>query len=550
MRFVLGICFLLLVVLSAGFAWAQEEPRSWYSVDAVNPGLGDPPEELDRATPRAAMRGFVELSDEGRFTDASHVLNLANIPEEEQSEAGPRLARQLFQVLDRRVWIDWSSLPSRPDAMVENGSEKAQAGQVRRDLGIKLFEVAGRAYEIRLARYSTGEDAEPVWLFSPQTVEDVPPLYELYGPRAFEYHIPKSMQQELSGLRIWEWVAVPILIVLLIGIGWFINWLVGRLAERAPHGFLRTAFTRAGVPLALFVVAIVAQILLRQAISFSGPITSVVQPVLIVVMTSGVGIAALRVVDAILDRITLRYIGEIDDTRSLDKRELYTSIYALRRIIVLLMVGFATVFVLTRLNLFESVGLTLLASAGVLTVLLGIAGQAVLGNILASLQIALAKPVRIGDSVQFEGHWAYVESIFYTFIRLRTWDERRIVVPVKYFVSKPFENWSVKDARIMKTISLTLDHSADASVVREAFNRLVKDQDGVIEPEQADCMVTDHGERGQEVTLYVMAPDPSTGWETEMRLREAMIKFIQENHPDWWPHDRYSRDGTLVEDQD
>ncbi|MGK7759028.1 mechanosensitive ion channel family protein [Marinovum sp. B10] len=170
--------------------------------------------------------------------------------------------------------------------------------------------------------------------------------------------------------------------------------------------------------------------------------------------------------------------------------------------------------------------------------LLGIAGQAVLGNILASLQIALAKPVRIGDSVEFEGHWAYVESIFYTFMRLRTWDERRIIVPVKYFVSRPFENWSVKDARLMKTVRLWLDHAADAEVLRETFETLAKDLDGVIEPESLACFVTDHNEHGQEITCYVMTPDPSTGWEVEMRLREQLLAFIRANHPDWWPRER------------
>jgi len=520
---------------------AQEDPTSWYLQEEINTGLDEKPADLKLATPRSALRAFVELSDKRMFESAAHVLNLKDVPPEDQKARGAEIARQLHEVLDRRVWVDWSALPSRPDAKVEDGSGRnPQAGQVRRDLEIKLLEVNGRAYEIRVGRYKAGEEAEPVWLFTPQTVEDVAALHEAFGPRAFERYIPWQLQQKFGGLRQWEWIALPVLVGMVLLLGWAVNGAVTWLAGRVTQGFFNHALDRAGIPLALFAMAMAAQVVLDLVVSFSGPVTSIVQPILVLVMACAIGIAMLRSIDTILDRVTRRYIGEIDDTRGLEKRELYTSIYALRRVIVLLMVGFAAFYVLSRLNLFESFGITLLASAGFLTVLLGIAGQAVLGNILASLQIALAKPVRIGDSVLFEGEWAYVETIFYTYLRLRTWDERRIVVPVTYFVSRPFENWSVTDARIMKTITLALDHSADIKVLREKFRELGEAEDGVTEHDQLCAYVTAHSEDGQEMTFYAMTPDPSTGWQAEMRLREGLLHFIQSEHPEWWPHERVS----------
>jgi small-conductance mechanosensitive channel len=539
------------IVLVCTVAAAQDNaPDAWYSAEALNEGLGTAPDDLDLSTPRAAMRSFVEYAGADRFDAAAHVLNLSRVDPERQADRAVRVAQQLYQVIDRRVWVDWSSLPSRPDAKVERSASEGNApGEMRRDLGIKLFELNGRAYEIRIARYKAGENSDPVWLFTPQTVEDVAALHDAYGPRAFEQYIPDPMKDQLGGLRIWEWIGLPIMLGLLVGIGWLVNSIVTMFAHKAPYGFLRHAFARAGFPLALFAVAVLAQGVLSLAVSFSGPVTSIVQPLLVIIMASGVGVAALRIVDAILDRVTLRYVGDIDDTRSLDKRELYTSIYALRRVIVLFMVGFAAFYVLARLNLFQSVGMTLLASAGVLTVLLGIAGQAVLGNILASLQIALAKPVRIGDSVLFEGNWAYVESIFYTFMRLRTWDERRIIVPVRYFVSKPFENWSVKDARIMHTVRLRLDHSADSDVLRDRFVELARKDEGVIEHDQIACYVTDHNAQGVEISFYAMSPDPSTGWVTEMRLREGMLRFIRAHHPEWWPLERIEGGATIAATQ-
>lgn len=518
---------------------AQEEDTSaWYDADTIATGPRAGAEGINRRTPRETVRNFMRLTEAGKYESAADFLNLADLPREERIERGPDLARQLGLVIDRQLWLDWKSLSARPDAMLETSTANhPQAGQPRRDIGLKLVELDGQAYEIRLGRYKS-EGADPVWLFTPQTVENVPILYQAYGPRVFESYIPAPLKRRVGGLRIWEWVALPVLLGLLLGLGFLINRGIRWLGRKSQRQVLRQAAEKARIPLALVATAIAAQFLLQLGVSFSGPATNIVRPFLIIVIVSGLGLTALKVIDAILDRVTLRVIGEIDDTRSLDERELYTSIYALRRIVVLVMVTVAIIVVLARLNLFESLGMTLLASAGVVTVLLGIAGQAVLGNIMASLQIALAKPVRIGDSVMFEGHWAYVESIYYTFLRLRTWDERRIIVPVKHFVSQPFENWSVKDARVMKTIILFLDHRADVAMLRDVFIEIAKRDDGVVDHDTLAANVTEHTAQGQEISFFAMSPDPSTGWSTAMRLREALLEHVREHHPDWWPRER------------
>ncbi|WP_375186164.1 mechanosensitive ion channel family protein [Pseudooceanicola sp.] len=543
-------CAALLVALLtlAPHGLAQEPEQTWYETDTLNAGLGAPPDQLDRETPRAIVRGFLDFAEQSRFEEAAHFLNLEDIPQGEQAARGPDLAQKLFEVIDRRVWINLSSLPSRPDARIT--SNAANSGEhperFRRNVELAKVEAEGRIFEIRIARFKPADAEEAVWLFSPQTVDNIGLMHEAFGPRAFERYIPDVLKREYGALRLWEWVGLPLLLAALATVGWSAQWLVNTLARQFSRPLLQWAITRASAPVALFAVAGTAQLILGHAVSFSGPVTSVVQPLLVILMVAGVGIAGLRIVDAILDRITRRYIGDIDDARSVDQRELYTSIYALRRIVLLLMVGFALLYVLSQIQVFESIGVTLLASAGVLTVLLGIAGQSVLGNILASLQIALAKPVRIGDSVLFEGDWAYVESIYYTFLRLRTWDERRIIVPVQYFVSKPFENWSVKDARMMKTVSLRLDHTADPAELREAFERLAREDEDVIDHDTLACFVTGHDDHGQEITFYAMTPDPSKGWVVEMRLREGLMRYVRETHPEWWPRDRIANGEGLL----
>ncbi|MFD0860425.1 mechanosensitive ion channel family protein [Roseovarius aquimarinus] len=548
MRALLRISSRLLAVLVIAFAaegaLAQDETAegTWYEIDAAALESGEGETQVQRRTPREAVRSFLELTEAGQLNAAARYLNLSDLTPERRAERGPELARQLALVIERQLWIDWAGLSARPDAMIETGaSNNPLVGKPRRDIGLKMVEVDGQAYEIRLGRYKA-EGADAIWLFTPQTVQNIPKLFEAFGPGRFERYIPERLNAPVAGLRLWEWLILPVMLGALFGFGWIVSRTVGAAAKRVERPVIRQALERVRVPLGLVAVAVAAQFMLELGVSFSGPATTLLRPFLLIVMVAGIGITALKVVDAVLDRITLGVIGEIDDTRSLDERELYTSIYAIRRVIVLLMVGIAVIVVLSRLNLFDSLGMSLLASAGVLTVLLGIAGQAVLGNIMASLQIALAKPIRIGDSILFEGNWAYVESIFYTFLRLRTWDERRIIVPVKYFVSQPFENWSVKDARILKTITIFLDHRADMEILREVFFDIAREDEGVIEHDQLFTAVTAHGEAGQEMSFYAMSPDPSTGWETAMRLREKLLKHIRENHPDWWPQDRVELD--------
>jgi len=230
-------------------------------------------------------------------------------------------------------------------------------------------------------------------------------------------------------------------------------------------------------------------------------------------------------------------VGEIDDTKPKDKRRLLTSLYALRRVIILITVVAVSVYVLGQIQLFESLGLSILASASVLAVLVGIAGQAVLGNILSSFQLSLAKPIRIGDLVIFEGQWCYVEGIFYTFIRLRSWDERRLIVPVTYFTSKPFENLSVKSTKMYRFMELTLHLSADISQVREKFLEYAKEEECVIEHHKLLCYVTGQTAHAQTVTCYLMTSDPMAGWTAEMNVREKLMAYIRDEHPEWWPRD-------------
>ncbi|WP_136069092.1 mechanosensitive ion channel family protein [Modicisalibacter radicis] len=523
----------------------ESEATRWFTVESLNPGLGDPPEAVKRATPRETIRSFLELTEKDDLATAAHFLNLSELTPAEQRKRGGQLARQLAEVLTRGEWLNVSSLPGRQDAAIEDPSgQHPQAGEPRRNIKLASLTAKGEIYDIRLGRYREGNE-EPVWLIMPDSVSSVPLLYEEYGPSLLEEYIPGRFKASFGVLKIWEWIAIPLVLLAVGLVGLWVYKLVGVAARWLPSGAPSIFAGRIKMPTALIVMSLVTQMLLDYVVSFSAVATTSFRVLLIAILAWGAGTVALRLVDTLMLRLTRRLMGQIDDTKPRDERKLLTTLYALRRIIILVAVTAVSVYVLSQVRLFETLGITLLASASVLTVLVGIAGQAVISNILSSFQLSLAKPIRIGDLVMFEGQWCYVEGIFYTFIRLRVWNDRRLIVPVTYFVSRPFENLSVKSTKEYRSLELVLHLSADIQCIREKFLEYAQAEDSVIEHHKLCCYVTGQTERAQTVVCYLMTSDPFAGWIAEMHVREKLMAFIRDDHPEWWP-----REVTVISERD
>ncbi len=515
----------------------EYENSRWFTVDSLNSGLGETPEKANRVTPRESIRSFLDLSDQEEYEAAAHMLNLSDFSADEQREQGGEIARQLSEIFKRGEWLSVSDLPGREDAVIEDATgQDPLVGKARRNIEVSSLKADGETYDIRLGRYRVG-DEDPVWLIMPTSVSYIPTLYEQYGPSMLESYIPERFQSSFGILRIWEWIAIPVFLLFVGMIGWGVHGLIGLMSKWLPSGISTIFASQIGLPAALIAMSLITQMLLDYVVSFSAVATTTFRVLLISILAWGMGTIALRFVDAIMLRLTRRIVGEIDDTKPRDERRLLTSLYALRRIIILITVTAVSIYILGQIQLFESLGLSILASASVLAVLVGVAGQAVLGNILSSFQLSFAKPIRIGDLVIFEGQWCYVEGIFYTFIRLRSWDERRVIVPVTYFTSKPFENLSVKSTKMYRVLELTLHLSADISLVREKFIEFAEEENSVIEHHKLLCYVTGQTSTAQTVSCYLMTSDPMAGWAAEMNVREQLMTFIRDNHPEWWPRD-------------
>ncbi len=495
----------------------------------LNEGLQPRPETLDLETPRTSLETFLAAAEAGRWDAAAHVLDLTEVAPDDQPIAGPALARELHSVISRKVIVRWSDLPDRPDGMVERGSsDNPLVGEKRRSLSLGVIEKGDRPVTIRLNR-TQEEGGEPAWLFSPQTVADTPALYAQHGPSALELAIPPALQRDAAfGLRLWEILFLPAAVALIWITGLAVWRFLGARAASSRRRLPRRILRDARLPATIAVTAALLSWLTTELLVVSSVASAILQPTILLGYVAAAVILVVNVIDAILERVVATDPGEMSQPENAGERALATGISGLRRAVLVIAVLAGAGIILTSASVFQSLGLSLLASASVLTLVLGFAAREVLGNIMACLQISLNRSARIGDQVIFEGKWCTVERIHFTFVQLQIWTGNRLIVPVSQFVSEPFENWSLGDVAMIRPIRLKLGHEADISPLREAFRRIVKEDEGINPKEDAAVYVTGHDAFGIDIRFNVPVPDPQAGWAIECRVREKLLASARE----------------------
>ena len=512
---VFPLCFLT-------FPAFAEDPV--FKVDALNEGLEDRRETLDLSTPQSAMETFLFAIGDGDTATAAQVLDLSDVPEERQATRGPLLADKLAVVIDRKLVINWRSLLERPDALDANASsDDPMAGTARKSLLLGVLELGDRGVAIRLNRVQPRKE-DPVWVFSRQTVANINALHEAYGPSAFERSLPGWARADAFwSLKWWEVIGLPVLL-LIAGFTARIVWRVlGMGTRRWSETVVGRVLRGLRLPVTLVLVTFIVQYATTNLFVVSGIVSKILQPLTLVGYVGALLALIVNVIDVILDRIVETDFEKMSAADAEEKRALATTVGAIRRVIVVAVVLLAAGIVVTTSTTFQSMGLSLLASAGALTLLLAFAARRVLGNILASMQIAFNRSARIGDQLVFQGELCQVEKIHFSFIQLRHWSGSRMVVPVETFVSELFWNRSLVEQEMQRVVELTLAPQADLEALREAFHRIIEEEDEVKPKEDAVMRVIGHAAIGMDVRFEVPCPAPATAWDIECRVREKLI---------------------------
>ncbi|MFJ1612990.1 MULTISPECIES: mechanosensitive ion channel family protein [unclassified Streptomyces] len=236
----------------------------------------------------------------------------------------------------------------------------------------------------------------------------------------------------------------------------------------------------------------------------------------------------VRIATAVVDSVYARYAASTRDPARV--RRVRTQVTLIQRVVTAIVATVAVGAMLLTFPAMRTFGASMLASAGVLGIVAGIAAQSTLGNLFAGLQIAFGDMVRIGDTVVVDGEWGTIEEITLTFLTVRTWDERRITMPVSYFTGKPFENWSRGGAQMTGSVFLHLDHSAPVAAMREQL-RDILGECAAWDGRDWSLAVTDTTPSTIQVRAMVTAKDADDIWTVRCAVREQLIGWLRDHHP-------------------
>lgn len=228
---------------------------------------------------------------------------------------------------------------------------------------------------------------------------------------------------------------------------------------------------------------------------------------------------------------------DLNESNNLDTRRVYTQYNILEKILVFIVILIGIAVALMLFEQVRNIGISLFASAGVAGIIIGLSAQKALGSILAGLQIAITQPIRIDDVVIVESEWGWIEEINLTYVVVRLWDKRRLVVPTTYFLEKPFQNWTRTSADILGSVFLYTDYTLPIEALRKELTRLLKATplwDGKVNVMQ----VTDAKEYTMEIRALMSAASSPEAWDLRVYVREELIAFIQREYPQCLPRTR------------
>jgi small-conductance mechanosensitive channel len=231
------------------------------------------------------------------------------------------------------------------------------------------------------------------------------------------------------------------------------------------------------------------------------------------------------------------YRHNVDVRENLAARRIRTQVQMLRRVAVSIIVVITLSVMLMTIPAIRQIGESLLASAGLAALLAGLAARTTLSNILAGIQVAFSQPIRLDDAVIIEGEYGWIEEINISYVVVRIWDLRRLVVPVSYFIEKPFQNWTRNTANLLGTVFLYADYSVPVDAVRNELHHVLESTklwDGKV----WGLQVTNTTDRTMEMRALMSAPDSSTAWDLRCYVREKLIHFLQEKYPQSLPRMR------------
>jgi small-conductance mechanosensitive channel len=333
-----------------------------------------------------------------------------------------------------------------------------------------------------------------------------------------------------------SWAVALVIVIVAMGAAWLVYSAILALLHRVfrARPYLQSVLDQTRVPTLLGVLLIAAAIALPEA-PLGSDAKALVGRLLGLAFIGLIGWVAVTALRIAADLYLMRFRMDVED--NFLARKHVTQVRVLLRVaevvIALLTLGFA----LMTFKEVRQYGVTLFASAGVAGIVAGLAARPVISNFLAGVQLAISQPIRIGDAVIVENEWGNVEEITFSYVVIRLWDWRRLIVPISYFIEKPFQNWTRTSGELIGTVLLYVDHTTPVETVRKKLNEIAA-QSRLWNGKVVNLQVIDCNETTIQLRALVSANSASAVWNLRCEVREKLIEFLQREYPHALPRRR------------
>ena len=318
-------------------------------------------------------------------------------------------------------------------------------------------------------------------------------------------------------------------------------YLFKRLGKN-PRNILPVNFAhKIKIPLLIFLASLIAQVAVIGDIFMFETSKKVVGHLSVIGIIFSIAWFLILLFKVFKKRMLKKY--DVSSSNNLKARKVYTQFTILENIIIFVIVILAIGIALMSFDSIRSVRVSVLTSAGIAGIIIGLAAQKAIGTLLAGIQIAITQPIRLDDVVIVEGEWGWIEEINLTYVVVRVWDKRRLVVPTTYFIEKTFQNWTRSSADILGTVYIYADYALPFDAIRKEQTRLLNSTD-LWDGNVNVMQVTNATEKSVEIRVLVSAKDSPTAWDLRVYLREKLLEFIQKNYPESLPKARVSIDNA------
>lgn len=289
------------------------------------------------------------------------------------------------------------------------------------------------------------------------------------------------------------------------------------------------------LPALLFILGLSANIIAQYLNDFPAEVYRTIHVAGHILFAAAVTWTIIALIRAAKVSLLRRYDMSVPD--NLQVRKLHTQYNIIEKILVFIIIVIAIGITLMQFEAVRSIGISLFASAGIAGLVIGLSAQKALATILAGLQIAITQPIRLDDVVIVENEWGWIDEINLTYVVVRIWDKRRLVVPTTYFMERPFQNWTRTSADILGTVFIYTDYTIPLNALRTELTRLLescKYWDKKVNVLQ----VTDAREHTLEIRALMSAASSPDAWELRVYIREKLVEFIQREYPHCLPKTR------------